>query len=710
MCAKRKSSTDKNKRILFSESFYSDMTANEMLHGILIRSPFSSGKLKLVEFDANEKLPEGYTLITAKDIPGQKAISTFGTKIPFLCDGNIKYKGEPLGIIAGPDKKILEELSSKINIIVSEETKTENDAAQNEKEAIASRDFTFGNVEEIFSDEEKFEHIIEGKWNNSISFHDNKETEGCFCYIKGGNLHVFSPSNWISHLRNCICGATNFAPENVIITRTNIFTKNTNSMWIDGILAAQACVTALKTGKPVMLKLSRKEQQQFVENPAKVNVKYRTALDENGELLAIDADIKVDTGCFNPFSSEIINRFIIASCSCYATKNLRVKASIYSSKNPPAAINLATIDSQIFFAMESQIQKICEETKFLPLELRLKNLNTPQVQKKIKFPFNFAFGRAQDVLNSVCKFADFNRKHAVYRISEENLNSINETSPYAPPMRGVGLACAFEGSGYLGTHFNNKNFNLQVTLTEEKKVIVNAIPQSYSIKEIWTKQIMDALDVERKNISFDYETSTDSSSKENIVILPEALFGNISVKTHLLAKCLDSLKKKKETELPATVKKTLSTARRNNWDLENFCGVPFFSTAFGACAVEVEFDPCSYREKIISIHAIVDSGKILHVKAAENAVRQSIQKCLSTLVQKECVECPKITVQFAASEEEPKQLGHLIQSILPAAYASAISQSIGKNLNELPLKTDSLFKLRLLENIQEKADENSSDA
>ena len=54
---------------------------------------------------------------------------------------------------------------------------------------------------------------------------------------------------------------------------------------------------------------------------------------------------------------------------------------------------------------------------------------------------------------------------------------------------------------------------------------------------------------------------------------------------------------------------------------------------------------------------------------------------------------PAVSVQFTQSDDEPKQIGHLVFSILPAAYTSALSQALASTVNSLPLKTDSLFKI-----------------
>ena len=101
--AKRKtSSTQKLMRSLEARDFYSDFFAENMLHAALVRSPASSGFVKEVRI---LNMDEGYFLFTAKDIPNNKSFKINGFEIPVFTHGKVMYRGEPLGIICGPDKE-----------------------------------------------------------------------------------------------------------------------------------------------------------------------------------------------------------------------------------------------------------------------------------------------------------------------------------------------------------------------------------------------------------------------------------------------------------------------------------------------------------------------------------------------------------------------------------------------------------------------------
>lgn len=766
----KKTAQKAKKTIIFSDDFYSDMTAENMLYAAIVRSPFPCGKINQIGFEEGTVLPEGCYLFTAEDLENQKTVVSFGTRTEIFCSSEIKYKGEPVGLLAGPDKKILSYLLGKIKIVLNsrelaraeklfEKTytalsvspydgkdyfqKNQNDeddyetsGSDNEKNncgalkteipakfkyaqengdffdsdlktaftlkkrsLAAKRDVSCGETEKEFSNSDNI--IIEETWKNSVAQHEIKETSGCFCLFRGGNLHIFTPGRFITHLKDSVSRATGIEKENIILTCAKQGDQNSNKIWMDGIFAAMASLACIKTGRPISLCLSREEEISYIEKPVKVKISHKTAVSKDGTIKAMDIEINADTGYKNPLSAEMLDRFVLAASGIYRIENLKIRAKIFSSNNAPSSVRLNRIDSQIFFALENQIQKICEVTGFSPLELRLKNLKNLKITKSrsrnSKNPFILELGRAEDSMKAVCAASDFNRKYAAYRLDEKGRAEIDETSPYSPPLRGIALAAGFDGNGYLGTTFRSSRFSLQVTLTEEKKFFVNTAPPSQNIKEIWQKLIIDTIggvfDLDRRSIYFNFDQAAIENEAEVAKIQNDLMIGNIGIKTHLLKNCLLTLKNKKDEILPLVVRKTISPAKKKQWNEDSFSGIPFFSTSFGACVVEIEYDSRTYSEKINGVYAVIDCGKIVNPGAAESAAKQAIRKCLSTLVDEGKLRTANIVVKFAQSDDEPKNLDSLIYSILPAAFCSATSQALAANVNFLPLRTESLFEI-----------------
>lgn len=672
MCAKK--SSDKN--LFFSENFYSEMRLDNMLFSAIVRSPVSKGKILSID---SSNLPEGYCFFSAKDIPGKNKIKTFTTENPIFCSEFISYKGEPIGIITGKDEKIVKSLTNSIKIEI--DTYSESPVTES---ILAQRELKTGDG--FVTDETST--VIESLWTSDLKQKFYSETNGAFCYIKNDILHVYTSNLWVKHLRTNIANVTGFSENNISITRTNICDHDSNSIWRNSVVVCQACVACCKTKKPILLTFSRKEQNQFIDNFTPVTINHKTALNKNGKFTAMEINIKVNGGAYNPFAEELLNRLIIASTNVYECKNIHIIGNIYKSANPPASLNLSTVDAQAFFAIENQINKIASKTDFSPIDLRI--LNIPQNKKYQSAPFIFNTENTIETINAVCKKSDFKRKHVIYNNSKiENYEKIS-SSPFSPPVRGIGLACAFEGSFFLGTKFVNKNVSIDITLSKEKKLFIHTIPPSPSIMKIWKTLASKILSIKEEDIFID--SNFDISTEPNSLVI---VGNNVAIMTQLLKKCCESLNKKIDnSELPISIKKVFSSSQRKNWNEKDFCGQPFYDTSFASAVIEIELDTCTFREKIKGIWIVVNAGKILNVKAAESAIKSSIQETLSLLVENETINCNDITVQFIQSKSESKQIGEIIYSIIPAAFTSALSQALSISVNSIPLKTNTIYDLR----------------
>ena len=648
-----------------------------MVYSVLLRSPFSHAQKFTFSIP---DLPEGYRIFSADDVPGNNEVFTHGQKCEVFARESVEYVGQVIGILTGPDLKTLEELRARL------EFNFEGSASLNEstETEVLSKSLQSRNFSESIFDEGRYD--VRGTWKSQIGDFNISEAEGAFVAYKDASVNIFSHAPWISHLRETIENVTGLESEKITITRTNFNSLNTNTLWQNSILCAQVCVAALSLKKSVKLCLSRREQTLYVENQFPITIMHRTVLDENGKFIALDADIKIYSGAFNPLAEEILERLIIACMGVYEVSNFRINAHAFKTNEPPASVSWVKVDSCAFYAIENQIQKICGTYGFNPCEIREMNLRQP---KKSKLPFNLYSGNVKDVIAGVAAKSDFNRKYTVYRLDEKDRYEYNNDSPFAPPLRGIGFACGFEASTYLGSRFFDRNIHFEITLNKDRSVKIKSIPPSQSILGIWQKIISKKLEIPVEELKISYEAD-DAGECD----LPDTISADISLNTRLLSCCLDSLKVQSDAgKLPCTVKKSLSELVEDDWNSEKFSGNPFYSSSCAACTLELEFDPCTYQEKILGISVCIDAGRILEPKAAETAVKKACRSIIRNLISGNSVQCGEINVFFINSEDEPKQLGEIMYSILPAAFSSALSQAVAYTICRLPLETDTVYKL-----------------
>lgn len=727
-----KKTTEEKKTIISLEAkgFYSDATRPNQLYAALVRSPAASGKIKSVTI---ENLPEGYFFYTAKDIPAKKHMELNKVQAKIFGYDSISYSGEPVGIIAGPDEQKVYELlenvsvnldiesleSALANVIKKQHTPVidlrKNSDVDNFVEAIndlpsldtvvdkslkeedpnktvATRTVKTGvykNLSEDDADEQLFSnaaYISEETWNQQLTNPNWQETAGAFCYMEGEKLHIYAATKWTHALQKSICDVLDMDAKNVIIHKTKSSGFYPNGIWRTTHIACQAAVAAYLSKKPVRLTLSSSEQSKYMAPGVETQISYKAAVNDKGKIETLKVDIDIDIGAMNPFAQEITDRISIGVLNYYKIQNVLIKTNTHKSKNPPTSITLKSVDSQAFFAIENQIQKICNQTKLFPDEVRIIN---SQPLKNSDFPFDIQAVDIENTISSTIKISDFNRKYAAFHM--EVIDRVQKDSKpfFALPLRGIGISSGYNGSGYLGHSTFEYDAKFEVTLSKDEKAVIHCIKPSDVIQDIWKTTVSETLDIPKQNVSIESGFEYDQ-----IPETPDDSLSTVGIANELIKKCcLDIQKKRFHQPLPLTSKKTITPTAKKAFNKDDFTGNPFSSTSFASTVVEVELDPYTYNEKIKGIWITVNCGILFDKPAALRTVRLEIQQELTMLVQGKSVQCDNVTIQFIESEDKAGQIGGLVHNTLPAAFSSALSVALATQLTQLPCTEAQLFEL-----------------
>ncbi|MCR5252369.1 MAG: molybdopterin-dependent oxidoreductase [Treponema sp.] len=718
-------------RSLDAKGFYSDFSKEGMLYAALIRSPATTGMVKDIKIP---DMPEGYSLFTAKDIPGSKTMEFNGTVTKILGFKNVNYTGEPLGIIVGPNELEIESLTDRAavyfdiqnlesaltNVMKGSSKTTPQTSPQDSladldnlattlnelpsldsvidnknlnidtPKTVGERIIKTGLFKELETeqiDKELFEsekYIIEETWSQTIVNPKWQEPTGAFCYTEGDKLHVFVPTKWTYFLQKVLSETLKISPQLIFIHKTKNSSLYSDGLWRTTQIAVQTALAAYILKKPVKLMLSQNEQERFMEPGVKTEITYKAAVNDEGRIKALKVNIDIDVGSENPFAQEITDRIAIASCNFYKTRNLYITAQAKTSKNPPTTISIKGVDSQSFFAIENQIQKISNVTGIFPDDVRSINIEPVGT-----FPFQIENENIQEVIQNTVRMSDFNRKYASFHMDSIDRVEQGEEPFFAFPLRGIGLSCAYNNSGYHGASSFSYYPKIDVTLLPEDKVVIHTIQTSNVNQDIWRTTASKILELSKINVQIDSNFTLEEIPKS-----PEDSFSTIGIINQLIKKCcLEIQKKRFHQPLPITVRKSVPAGTKLKWDKDNFCGTPFMATSLIACVAEVELDPYTYNEKIRGIWLSIDCGEILDEAAALRTVRLEVQKELCMLVQGKTVVCDNVFIQFIPSKNTAGQVGELVHNALPAAFSSALSSALATQVTKLPCTERQLFTL-----------------
>lgn len=712
---------------LDAKGFYSDSFKEEMLTAFLIRSPSPTGKLKNVSIN---DLPEGYYLFTAEDFPGIKTMEVNNQTTKIFGYGNISYKGEPIGIIAGPDEYVIQELLHKVNInfniedleeafnnVISgqkkNEDKTSSDLAnfvsqindmpsldtvidkthseENTETLLASRVIKTGvwkkssdaDVEKkIFS---KADYVTTETWSLDLPAPSWQENSGAFCYTEGKKLHIYAPVKWTYLVIETVSKCLAIAPEQVFVHKTKSSGTVSRGLWRTAQICAQAALAAYLSKKPVKIMLNDQEQIAYSSIGVKTDFTYRAAVSKEGRIKAMDIQIDIDAGSYNPFSQEITDRLAISACNFYKPENVRINCKCHTSKNPPTSISIKNLESQAFFSIENHMQKISNETNLFPWEVRSINSTV----EKSDFPFQIDFEELEQTFQKTIQSSDFNRKYAAFHMDAIDRVEKDSTPFFGLPLRGIGLSCAYNISSYYGDSCFSYDPKIQVTLTKENKVIIHSVTPSPVIAEIWKRTVNEIMDIKKENIIIDSQFTL-----EEIPETPEETFSSISIINEIIKKCcLDIQKKRFHQPLPISSQKNMGAAVRKGWNKEKFSGCPYGTSSFAVAAVEVELDSYTFSEKIKGIWITINCGELYDQNAAKSTIRLEIQQELARLVEGRVIPCDNYYINFVESKGKSGQIGDLVHNTLPAAFSTAMSLALDTQLTKVPFTEKLIYSL-----------------
>lgn len=749
-----------------SSSFYSDIRprnpTEDLFYARIIPSPYEKGIIEAIELP---ELPQDYFFLTADKLPFAKSIKTLSTDIPLLAQDHISYKGEPVAVIAGTDKKRLEQLASTVEIRLkpeeepkaiseenspegeetSQEEKQEDTGKKDEKSGneegilvdikelinsfednikssvfneniekrleqdgkgkkeepetvqaqtiqkqdlapdqeneriISKRSFSYGDYEKNYEDAD---FQIENTFKPKLHFSTVSEPEGAYIEYADGNFSVYAPTLWAGHLRKNVAAVLNMQEESIHIKKTIISNADANSLWYNTIFACLAAVVSLVTEKSVLL-ISPQEITDLINTPVDVTISHKTGVRKDGRITSAAIDITVKAGAYCPFSQLITDSMAVAASGAYRPEAMSVCVKVKESHSFPAISGTRNIDKLAFFAIESQLQDISRVSGILPIELRSINCMDPS-DKNDAFPIILDRNKITEVCEKVQELSTFNRKYTSYSQNPFTLKSSLSTFP----SRGMGMAAAFDGKGYYGSSMGFMKHTLEATMEKDSSLTVKTQSPAPSIIPVWKSYASKLLGISSDQVHFE-----DDEGGGELSELPETITGSVYIMTQLLKKCCQGIQKLRFRQpLPITVKKKLTKQKTQSWNQENFSGTPYYSVSWGAAAAEIEIDPLLYKPKIRGIWLAINAGSILNKKQTEISIRKDVNDILRNMMEGTSLSPDKLSISFIESQEEPKQLGCIVHSILPAAIGNAIAHALKKVVTTAPLPLDYIFR------------------
>lgn len=403
----------------------------EILCGKLLHSSVAKAKVISVKLP---ELPEGYLYVDASDVPGDNNVNIVLDDTPVFCRETVEYIGEPIGMIVGPDEKVVEKLL-KETVVEYEELEPVLDIREG-TEFFFNYEFGHGDMDKAFSEADK---IYEEEFITGYQDQAYLEPQGMMAEPEAdGRMFVHGSLQCAYYVHGAVARALGTGPDGVHILQDVTGGGFGGKEDFPSIIGCQVAVAAKKAGKPVRCVFDRREDLEFTPKRHPSLCRYKVAV-KDGRVTAVDADVRFNAGGYSTLSAVVLQRGIIAATGVYDIENVHVTGKAVKTNTNPCGAYRGFGAPQTFFAMEMMMSHIAQDLGEDTIEFKEKHFvkkgDTTSTNGKYHFPVPLPA-----MLTEVDEMSELRRKHKEY--------AQPQTGRY---RRGMGFSAIFHGAGFTGS-------------------------------------------------------------------------------------------------------------------------------------------------------------------------------------------------------------------------------------------------------------------
>ena len=711
--------------------YVDDITFPGMLMGATVRSPVARGRIRNIEFP--DDLPwEQFTIVTAKDIPGQNSVALISDDQPYLAREFVNHPEEPVVLLAHPDKYLVEKARQAVRVDIDplpgvfgiEESLAKQQIIWGENNILKAFVIEKGDVDGVWGEAA---HIVEGEYRTGAQEQLYIETNGMIAIASPENgITIWGSMQCPYYVHKALLKAFPLAPEKIRVVQMETGGGFGGKEDYPSMLAGHAALLAWKSGRPVKMVYDRAEDLAATTKRHPSRTRIRTAVTAEGKLLGQDIEFVLDGGAYATLSAVVLSRGAIHAAGPYQCPNVRIRSSAVATNAPPHGAFRGFGAPQSIFAMERHMDHVARAVGIAPEELRRRNfLHTGEatatgqvIREKVKL---------EHLLDRALELADYHSKTKAF--AEQNQHS--------RVKRGIGFASFMHGAGFTGSgeRYLQSVAGLEALADGRVRILVSSTEIGQGTNTILAQIVAETLGINYDQVEIPRPDTNEVPNSGPTVasrtcmvvgkLLESAAIGlkQTLTKAELLeenysggdfagacARYIERfgpLKSFCQYQAPPGI----------HWDDETYSGDAYGAFAWAVYVAEVSVDTVTCEITVDDFVALQEVGRVIHpVLAAgqiEGGVAQGIgyaifenvvwengrmaNSQMTNYIMPTSVDVPRIRVYF---EEIPYEYGPLgakgigelpIDGPAPAIL-NAIENATGLPVNEIPLMPEMLMR------------------
>ncbi len=599
-------------------AFAYDLKREEMLFACIFRSERPHARIR--EIDTRQALssPGVVRILSAKDIPRQNLFGAIRKDQPFLADGLVRFRGEPILIVVAANEEAARHACGLIKVTYDEippilspaDAESSSLSLHKDGNLLSYRTVRKGDIDKGFSDADV---VVEHTYSTHWLDHAFLETEAGIAYPDERGRIVIESSTQNVHYKRAEAARLLGIPAErlrVIQAVTGGGFGGKLDVTVEGFLA----LAVHHVKKPVIMRYTREES--FLSNTKRhpLHIQYKSGARKDGTLTAVKVNVIGDSGAYASYGETVCLRTAVHAAGPYEVPNIQADSRVFYTNNPPSGAMRGFGIPQIAFAHEAQMDEIASRLSIDPLDIRIKNClkkgsMTPTMQvlsESVGF---------RETLNQIEPF--WRRRQKKHRGS------------------GFGLGCMYYGVG--NTAIANPAA-AQVELAADGRIILHtgACDIGQGSDTVLLQILLDTLAMESRNVILDRgdtdhsaDAGSTSASRQTYISGRAVRDAGLKMREFLenegyaRGKSLVDIYREARGEHPLRFDGFFDPPT-TSLEKDTGRGIPYATYAFATHMTEVEVEEATGACRVKRVHASHDVGKGINPRLIEGQIHGGI--------------------------------------------------------------------------------------
>jgi len=375
--------------------FVADLQLPDTLHIKILGSPFAHARITSIDVTEAEAMPGVACILTHENVPHNRH-TTGGQGYPepspydsVMFEDKVRFVGDRVAAVAADSEALAEaalklirvqyeELPAVLSIdearrdgapVIHDESDSPGiyDAARN---IVADVDIDVGDVKQGF---EESDEIVEFTCETQYAQHTPIETHVVLSYLDSANRLVLRTSTQVPfHVRRIVAQTLGIPMQQIRVIKPRIGGGFGTKQEV--LIEDLAGLVSLRTGRPALLSLTRKEEFESSRTRHPMRVRVKLGAMKDGRLHAIEMEATSNTGAYGSHGLTVLANTGSKTLPLYnKAPNAHFYGQAVYTNLPVGGAYRGYGATQGYFPLEMAMDEMAERLGLDPIELRRLN-------------------------------------------------------------------------------------------------------------------------------------------------------------------------------------------------------------------------------------------------------------------------------------------------------------------------------------------------